>query len=169
MLIQQALKISGGKDGKMQKDVKNMRNKMYGNVWVEFCLGFVPVVGALADTAFRANARNAGLLEELLAKRLKELELEELDAASSTSDRLPRHDTDLNRKPNLITTNSKRQQTAADRYDGIRRKGTDALDRAIDGISKDSRKPTDPKHDKNRKQSEVSRRPTRTSQNPTFF
>jgi hypothetical protein len=38
--------------------------EMVGNVVVDFLIGLVPVVGDIADIAFRANSKNMKILEE---------------------------------------------------------------------------------------------------------
>jgi hypothetical protein len=43
--------------------------RMLGNVGVDFLVGSVPVVGDLFDVAFKANRKNARLLEAHLGKR----------------------------------------------------------------------------------------------------
>lgn len=42
---------------------KALKLKMLGNIGLDFVLGSVPIVGDLADIAFRKNDRNASLLE----------------------------------------------------------------------------------------------------------
>lgn len=44
----------------------NVKLKMYVNVIFDFIIGLVPLVGDFADALFRANVRNAILLEEYL-------------------------------------------------------------------------------------------------------
>jgi len=46
--------------------------QMFFNVVVDFLIGLVPFVGDLADVAFKANTRNAALLEQHLRERGKE-------------------------------------------------------------------------------------------------
>lgn len=53
-----------------------LKMKMYSNIILDFLIGLVPLVGDLADGFFRANIRNAVLLEKYLcdheARRLRE-------------------------------------------------------------------------------------------------
>ncbi len=46
-----------------------LRARMMFNVALDFGLGLVPVLGDLADAVFRANTRNAWLLEVYLTKK----------------------------------------------------------------------------------------------------
>ncbi len=43
--------------------------RMAGNVLIDALLGAFPVLGAIADSAFKANIRNVAILEEFLAQR----------------------------------------------------------------------------------------------------
>ena len=43
---------------------KSLILKMLGNIALDFVLGIVPLVGDIADVAFRKNQRNADLLEQ---------------------------------------------------------------------------------------------------------
>lgn len=43
--------------------------KMYLNIILDFGIGLVPVIGDLADALFRANTRNAILLEKHLRRK----------------------------------------------------------------------------------------------------
>ena len=46
--------------------------QMFGNIMFDFAAGFVPVLGDLLDFWYRANTRNAWLLDNLLTKRAEE-------------------------------------------------------------------------------------------------
>jgi hypothetical protein len=48
---------------------KSVQLKMLGNIGLDFVLGSVPIVGDIADVAFRKNLRNATLLEDWVAKQ----------------------------------------------------------------------------------------------------
>ena len=43
--------------------------RMLGNVVIDWLLGLVPLVDVVLDTAFKANVRNARLLEDALRER----------------------------------------------------------------------------------------------------
>ncbi len=43
--------------------------RMAGNVLIDALLGAFPVLGAIADSAFKANIRNVAILEEFLAQQ----------------------------------------------------------------------------------------------------
>jgi hypothetical protein len=43
--------------------------KMWTNVVVDFAIGFVPVIGDIADVWYKCNTRNAILLENELLQR----------------------------------------------------------------------------------------------------
>ena len=42
---------------------RSLQVKMLGNIALDFLLGSVPIIGDIADVAFRKNLRNAALLE----------------------------------------------------------------------------------------------------------
>ncbi|CAK7242140.1 MAG: hypothetical protein STHCBS139747_003620 [Sporothrix thermara] len=46
-----------------------LKYRMYFNIMLDFGIGLVPFVGDVADAVFRANTRNAWLLEEYLIKK----------------------------------------------------------------------------------------------------
>lgn len=46
-------------------------SKMVGNIFVDFLLGLPPIVGDLADVAFKANSRNYELIIQGLKKKNK--------------------------------------------------------------------------------------------------
>ncbi|KAK2069307.1 hypothetical protein P8C59_003898 [Phyllachora maydis] len=62
MLMRKADKIDGGLP-------PALRARMLFNIVLDFCLGLVPLLGDLADAVFRANTRNAWLLEAYLVKK----------------------------------------------------------------------------------------------------
>jgi len=47
----------------------NIKSKMYMNIAVDFAVGLVPFVGDLADAIFRANTKNAVVLEQYLREK----------------------------------------------------------------------------------------------------
>lgn len=63
--------------------------KMVGNIALDFGLGFVPVAGDLVDFFYRANTRNAWMLEDHLlgkakpAKPAKPMVVEDVDNGTS--------------------------------------------------------------------------------------
>ena len=67
LIVKSARKISGGLDSMAHK-------KMMGNVTFDIAIGFVPVLGDLADILYKCNTRNANMLENLLKKRVAVLE-----------------------------------------------------------------------------------------------
>lgn len=80
-LINSAMRISGGKDA---KDVKKMRNLMMANLIFDGAIGLVPFLGDIADTIFKCNTRNVVLLEHLLTKRARKAA-----GAIDSSEKLP--------------------------------------------------------------------------------
>jgi len=65
-----------------------LRAKMMANILLDFAIGFVPVIGDLADAMFRANTRNAWLLDAYLtekAKALREGQVQDSDHGTSHS------------------------------------------------------------------------------------
>ena len=47
----------------------DVKSKMFWNLIVDFVIGFVPILGDLADAAYKCNTKNAILLETELNKR----------------------------------------------------------------------------------------------------
>lgn len=62
MVVQTCQKIDGGLPA-------TLRARMMFNVVLDFGLGLVPFLGDIADAVFRANTRNAWLLEMYLTKK----------------------------------------------------------------------------------------------------
>lgn len=56
-------------DGGLPTSVKA---RMMGNILFDFGIGIIPFIGDLADAAFRANTRNAAILEAYLREQGKE-------------------------------------------------------------------------------------------------
>lgn len=46
-----------------------IQSRMYFNIALDFAIGLVPFIGDVADAIFRANTRNAWILEEYLVKK----------------------------------------------------------------------------------------------------
>lgn len=44
----------------------NVKSKMYTNIVLDFAIGLMPILGDVADAVFRANTRNAVVLEKYL-------------------------------------------------------------------------------------------------------
>lgn len=65
MVMRHASKIDGGLPAAL-------KSRMMLNIMMDFLVGLVPFVGDLADAVFRANTRNAWLLEEYLIKKAEE-------------------------------------------------------------------------------------------------
>ncbi|WP_373092167.1 DUF4112 domain-containing protein [Zhongshania sp.] len=49
------------------KAPQSLQLKMLGNIALDFLLGSVPIIGDIADVAFRKNMRNVALLEAWVA------------------------------------------------------------------------------------------------------
>jgi len=62
MVLRTCQQVEGG----LPADVKS---KMYFNIVLDFALGIIPLIGDLADAVFRANTRNAIVLEAYLRKK----------------------------------------------------------------------------------------------------
>ncbi|CAK7562527.1 MAG: hypothetical protein SEPTF4163_000375 [Sporothrix epigloea] len=57
---------------------ESLKYRMFFNILLDFGIGLIPFVGDIADAVFRANTRNAWLLEEYLIKKAEtELRLRE--------------------------------------------------------------------------------------------
>jgi hypothetical protein len=68
MVLRTCEQVEGG----LPADVKS---KMYVNIILDFGIGLCPIIGDMADALFRANTRNAVVLEKFLrAKGAKNLE-----------------------------------------------------------------------------------------------
>ena len=48
-----------------------LRARMLFNIALDFGIGLVPIIGDLADAIYRANSRNAWLLESYLSKKVE--------------------------------------------------------------------------------------------------
>lgn len=64
MVMRTCMQIDGGLPA-------NIRMKMFFNIIFDFLLGLVPLLGDLADAAYRANTKNAVILEEHLRQQGK--------------------------------------------------------------------------------------------------
>lgn len=64
MLVKSAQKIDGGLPA-------TLKARMMFNVMLDFGLGLIPILGDIADAVFRANTRNAWLLEMYLTKKME--------------------------------------------------------------------------------------------------
>lgn len=64
MVVKTCTKVEGGLPS-------SVKMKMLLNVIVDFAVGLVPFIGDIADAAFRANTRNAILLESYLREKGK--------------------------------------------------------------------------------------------------
>ncbi|KAL3423335.1 PH domain-containing protein [Phlyctema vagabunda] len=62
MVLRSCQKVEGG----LPNDVKS---KMFFNIIVDFGIGLVPFLGDIADALFRANTKNAVVLEDYLRKK----------------------------------------------------------------------------------------------------
>lgn len=51
---------------------RNVEQKMWLNLAIDFLVGLVPFLGDLADAVFRCNTKNAVLLERFLIQRAKQ-------------------------------------------------------------------------------------------------
>lgn len=64
MLVKSSQKVDGGLPA-------TLKARMMFNIMLDFALGLVPLLGDLADAVFRANTRNAWLLETYLVKKIE--------------------------------------------------------------------------------------------------
>jgi hypothetical protein len=62
-VIRTSQKIEGGLPVKIMA-------RMYFNIALDFGLGLIPVAGDILDVLFRANTRNAAILESYLYKEI---------------------------------------------------------------------------------------------------
>lgn len=65
-LIKSASKVDGGLP-------KRLYSMMVTNIIIDFATGFVPLIGDLVDVFYRANTRNAWLLDAYLSEKAKAL------------------------------------------------------------------------------------------------
>ena len=82
MLVRACSQIEGGLPA-------TILSRMYFNVMLDFGLGLVPFLGDVADAVFRANTRNAWILEEYLIQRATEQQKLGLDGPGSGQPELP--------------------------------------------------------------------------------
>ncbi|KAK4465753.1 hypothetical protein QBC42DRAFT_260880 [Cladorrhinum samala] len=66
-LIKKASKVDGGLP-------KRLYSMMFANIMLDFAIGFIPVLGDFADMFYRANTKNAWLLDAYLAEKAKALQ-----------------------------------------------------------------------------------------------
>ncbi|KAK4193586.1 hypothetical protein QBC35DRAFT_915 [Podospora australis] len=66
-LIKKAAKVDGGLP-------KRLYGMMFTNIMLDFAIGFIPLLGDFADVFFRANTRNAWLLDAYLTEKAKALQ-----------------------------------------------------------------------------------------------
>ena len=62
--------VKGVKQGKNLP--RELVSLMYFNILIDFAAGFIPILGDVLDFWYRANTRNAWLLDNLLTKRAEE-------------------------------------------------------------------------------------------------
>jgi hypothetical protein len=67
---------------------------MLTNIGIDFALGLVPLLGDILDFIFKANTRNARLLEEFLGDRAKNRSLVEGGTVEVVDHRLPQRPED---------------------------------------------------------------------------
>lgn len=81
-LIKTASKIKGGLP-------KRLYGMMFTNILIDFVTGFVPILGDIIDVFYRANTRNAWLLDAYLAEVAKARREGLTDPDTETTVRLP--------------------------------------------------------------------------------
>ncbi|KAI6245223.1 hypothetical protein HI914_06608 [Erysiphe necator] len=82
MVLRTCQKVDGGLP-------KSVQAKMLINIIIDFGVGLIPFIGDIADALFRANTRNAILLEQHLRdKGIKNLEAQNLPPEPPTSVKL---------------------------------------------------------------------------------
>ncbi|OAA58053.1 PH domain containing protein [Niveomyces insectorum RCEF 264] len=84
LVVKNCAQIDGGLPSSIQY-------RMYFNIILDFALGLVPFIGDVADAVFRANTRNAWILEEYLTKKAEEERkiLEEKQRAGANAQQRP--------------------------------------------------------------------------------
>ncbi|KAK3357206.1 hypothetical protein B0T25DRAFT_150428 [Lasiosphaeria hispida] len=81
-LIKSAAKVDGGLP-------PTLYARMFWNVMVDFGIGLVPFLGDIVDALYRANTRNAWLLDAYLSEKAKALRTGEVEDESGHSIVLP--------------------------------------------------------------------------------
>ncbi|KAK3313795.1 hypothetical protein B0H66DRAFT_567011 [Apodospora peruviana] len=82
-VVRAASKVDGGLP-------TSLRGKMMANIMLDFAIGFIPVIGDIGDAFFRANTRNAWLLDAYLSEKAKALrEGQVRDPDSGSPHRVP--------------------------------------------------------------------------------
>lgn len=97
-------------DGRLDPVV---RSKMIMNIIIDGVIGFVPFLGDIADTFFRANVKNCILLERFLTERGKK-NLEAQTAFERTTGQASRSNT-VGQPPGRTTMQYSNSQVAGDR------------------------------------------------------
>jgi hypothetical protein len=99
MLVKSCQKVDGGLPA-------TLRARMIFNIALDFGLGLIPLLGDVADAVFRANTRNAWLLEMYLTKKseaerighVSDPELGKLNVPSHPGTKPPAYHTDGNQQ-----------------------------------------------------------------------
>jgi hypothetical protein len=65
-LIKKASKVDGGLP-------KRLYSMMFTNIMIDFAIGFIPLLGDIVDMFYRANTRNAWLLDAYLTEKAQAL------------------------------------------------------------------------------------------------
>lgn len=66
-LIKKASKVDGGLP-------KRLYGMMFTNIMLDLAIGFIPLIGDIADVFYRANTKNAWLLDAFLTEKAKALQ-----------------------------------------------------------------------------------------------
>lgn len=119
LLALMVMRTCAGIEGGLPNGVKI---KMLFNIVLDFFVGLVPVLGDLADAAFRANTRNAVLLEEHLREKGK-LRLRETGQAfpavdPSEADEFDRMEREIASRP--PSRQPSRENSRSNRHDSHR-------------------------------------------------
>lgn len=98
-LINAAAKIDGGLP-------HMLRARMMSNIMMDFAIGFIPLLGDVGDVFFRANTRNAWLLDAYLSEKAKAIrEGQVRDPDSGSPHRVPvtalNTDASAGKQPNM--------------------------------------------------------------------
>ncbi|KAL9630359.1 MAG: hypothetical protein Q9164_006457, partial [Protoblastenia rupestris] len=92
-IVRSSHKVSNGLD-------PGIRNKMMMNIILDVLIGLTPVLGDIVDIFFRANTKNAILLEDMLKKRVKKA-MAEAEKTGRYEPRNNRYEEDDTRLPRL--------------------------------------------------------------------
>ena len=116
MLVRKCTKVEGGLP-------MMIKSRMMLNVMIDFVIGLVPFVGDIADAAYRANTRNAWLLELYLTNKAAELDKRGISTLADADIENNPSSTAAPPKPQPAKAKKKSRNTGAGQESGVTGEG----------------------------------------------